>query len=149
MTKVGWSAPLGGPALQALQPKYTKDWSLHPAPIACGDQEHSDICGGSPLSLACPHQLQTFSYVFSLAVPPTVIWERAEREETAQLPSEQLNPQDLSWLLPHLHPGRHFQSRAESTQGCPQAPALPWAGCASSEQSPASSLSWERAAAVQ
>lgn len=143
----GVSTP-GVPALQALQPKYTKDWSLHPPPIACRDQEH--ICGSSPLSLACPHHLQTFSHGFPLAVPPAVIWERTGREETAELLSKQLNPQDLLWLLPHPHPGRRFQSRAEqSIQGCPKAPALPWAGCASSEQSPASRLSWERAAALQ
>lgn len=68
--------------------------------------------GGSTLSSACPHQIQTFSRGFSLAVPHAVIWERTGREETADLVSEQLNPQDLLWLLPHPPHGRRFQSGA-------------------------------------
>lgn len=123
MTKGGGSAP----ALQALHPKYTKDWSLHPLPVTCRNQEHHDVC--TPLSLACPHQIQTSSLGFSLAVPRAVIWERTGREGRAELLSKHLNPQELSWLLPHPHPGRRFQSRAEQeqpgltmAQGCPQSP---------------------------
>lgn len=153
--KIRGVSTTGGPALQALQPKYTKDWSLHPLPITCRDQEHGDACRGFPLSLACPHQIQTFSHGVSLAVPHAVIWERTGREETAELVSKQLNPQDLLWLLPHPRHGRRSQSGAGAarTDGLSAVPGAPGPSpvlevpplC----QALPCSLCWEQGAVVQ
>lgn len=53
-----------------------------------------------------------------LAVPHVVFWEnRAWGNGVTFNISEQRNPQDLLWLLPHTRHGRLFQSKAKSIVG--------------------------------
>lgn len=137
MTKAGGSAPLGSPALQALQPKYTKDWSPHPPPIACRDQEHGDISWGFPSVFGLSSPTPDLLPMVFLLLSPTCCdlgEKRARGDGGTSVKAAQPSGPVAAFTSPHVPGGA---SRAEqSNQGCPQAPALPWAGCASSEQSP-------------
>lgn len=124
MTKVGGSAPLGGPALQALQPKYTKDWSLHPLPITCRDQEHGDTSGGfhSILGLSSPNP-DVLPWFFSRCPTRCDLGEnRGARRRRISCQSSSILRTCCGFYLTRLTGGA---SRAEQEQ---EQPGLRWAG---------------------